>query len=123
VSTRIIDQYIIRMNTEQPLCLREILSANMKKFRKRLGISQEELAECASLSWHTINSIESKRVWVSDKTLLALARALEVETYQLLLPETADARPPPSVAEILRKLEKTKRVIDARFEDIFKMAE
>jgi DNA-binding XRE family transcriptional regulator len=65
------------MNDEQSSCLRGILSVNMKKLRKRLGLSQEELAECTNLSWHTINSIEGKRVWVSDKTLVALARALE----------------------------------------------
>jgi hypothetical protein len=33
-----------------------------------------------------INSIEGGRTWVSDKTLLKLARALRVEPFQLLIP-------------------------------------
>jgi transcriptional regulator with XRE-family HTH domain len=66
--------------------LREILSGNIKKERKKLGLTQEKLAEVAELSSQTINDIEGCRMWVSDKTMSKLARVLHVEAYQLLIP-------------------------------------
>ena len=68
--------------------LRKNLSLNVKKYRKRLGFSQEKLAEATGLSFQTINDIEGCRMWVSDKTITKLASALEVEAYRLLMPET-----------------------------------
>jgi transcriptional regulator with XRE-family HTH domain len=66
--------------------LREILSLNIKKERKKLGLTQEKLAEIAELSSQTINDIEGCRMWVSDKTIIKLARALHIEAYQMLIP-------------------------------------
>jgi transcriptional regulator with XRE-family HTH domain len=66
--------------------LREILSGNIKKERKKLGLTQEKLAEIADLSSQTINDIEGCRMWVSDKTMSKLARVLHIEAYQLLIP-------------------------------------
>ena len=66
--------------------LREILSFNIKKERKKLGLTQEKLAEAADLSSQTINDIEGCRMWVSDKTMLKLAKALHIEAYLLLAP-------------------------------------
>jgi len=68
--------------------LREILSFNIKKERKKLGLTQEKLAEIADLSSQTINDIEGCRMWVSDKTMSKLARVLHVEAHQLLIAET-----------------------------------
>jgi transcriptional regulator with XRE-family HTH domain len=72
--------------------LRQILSANIKKLRKSSGITQENLAELTDLSWQTINSIEGCRIWVSDKTIVRLAGALNVEVYQLLTPQVVEVR-------------------------------
>jgi len=66
--------------------LREVLSQNIKIERKKLGLTQERLAEIADLSSQTINDIEGCRMWVSDKTITKLARVLHVEVYQLLIP-------------------------------------
>jgi len=66
--------------------LRETLSLNIKKERKKLGLTQEKLAEIANLSSQTINDIEGCRMWVSDKTMSKLARVLHIEAYELLLP-------------------------------------
>jgi transcriptional regulator with XRE-family HTH domain len=38
------------------------------------------------LSVQMVNSIEGRRAWVSDKTLLALSKALGIEVYQLFIP-------------------------------------
>jgi len=74
--------------------LREILSLNIKKERKKLGLTQEKLAEIADLSSQTINDIEGCRMWVSDKTLSKLARVLHVEAYQLLIPASLPGETP-----------------------------
>ena len=41
----------------------------------------------ADLSVQMVNSIEGRRAWVSDKTLVALSRALGIEVFQLFLPD------------------------------------
>jgi len=63
------------------------LSANIKARRKKLGISQEKLAEMANLSVQMVNCIEGHRAWVSDKTLVALSKALGIEVFQLFIPD------------------------------------
>ena len=78
----------------EPEKLREILSFNIKKERKKLGLTQEKLAEIAELSAQTINDIEGCRMWVSDKTITKLAKVLHVEVYQLLIPEIPVDIPP-----------------------------
>ena len=71
---------------EDTRMLRKSLSANIKKFRAKHGFSQEKLAELAKVSDQTINDIEGCRTWVSDKTIVKIARVLEVEVYQLIFP-------------------------------------
>jgi transcriptional regulator with XRE-family HTH domain len=66
--------------------LRKTLSENIKQQRKILGLTQEKLAELADLSPNMVNDIEGCRTWISDKTILKLAKALKLEVYQLLIP-------------------------------------
>jgi transcriptional regulator with XRE-family HTH domain len=75
------------MITKKERQLREILSANIKKRRAILGISQEKLAELAGLSLQTINGIESHRLWLSDKTMIKISEALQIEVFELFFPE------------------------------------
>ena len=63
------------------------LSANIKKLSKQKNLSQFELAEKANLSDQTINSIEGKRLWPSDKTMIKIANALETDACAFFLPE------------------------------------
>jgi len=49
----------------------------------------EKLDEITDMSVQTINTIEGCRMWVSDKTITRLARALDVEVFQLLIPFNA----------------------------------
>ena len=74
---------------EKPERIRQILAQNIKIRRKRLGISQEKLDEITDMSVQTINTIEGCRMWVSDKTITRLAKALNVEVFQLLIPFNA----------------------------------
>jgi len=105
------------MKGNQP-ALRGILATNLKGHRKKLGLSQEKLAEMSNLSWQTINSIECHRTWVSDKTLESLADALKIDSYQLLLPIEDIAQKPIDPNEALKRLVKIKRTFDDLFNDI-----
>ena len=93
--------------------IRQILSENIKKRRECLGLSQEKLAEMADLSVQTINTIEGCRMWVSDKSITRLARALEQEVFQLFIPcQSAKTSPPDKpYAVILDLREKVKKDI------------
>lgn len=66
--------------------LRTILSQNIKNARGALHITQAKLAEYADISLSSVIDIERCRTWVSDKTLLNIAKALNMEAYQLLIP-------------------------------------
>jgi transcriptional regulator with XRE-family HTH domain len=70
----------------ESLDLRTLLSQNIKNARGTLHITQAKLAEYADISLSSVVDIERCRTWVSDKTLLNIARALNKEAYQLLLP-------------------------------------
>jgi transcriptional regulator with XRE-family HTH domain len=71
---------------EKPEKIRQILAQNIKNRRNFLGISQEKLAEITDMSVQSINYIEGCRMWVSDKSITRLAKALNVEVFQLLIP-------------------------------------
>jgi transcriptional regulator with XRE-family HTH domain len=106
-----------------PERLRKLLSLNIKNHRRLLGISQEKLAETADLSAQTVNDIEGCRMWVSDKTIVKLAKALQVEAYQLLLPsiEEKATESPHSPAEILLTLQHNlKKQIDQQFDEVLR---
>jgi transcriptional regulator with XRE-family HTH domain len=110
-----------------PERLRKLLSLNIKSRRRDLGISQEKLAETADLSAQTVNDIEGCRMWVSDKTIVKLAQALQVEAYQLLLPSIEEKKtgeptePAHSPAEILLTLQHNlKKQIDQQFDEVLR---
>jgi transcriptional regulator with XRE-family HTH domain len=71
---------------EKPEKIRQILAQNIKKRRESIGMTQEELAERANLSLQTINTIEGCRMWISDKSITRLAKALNIEIFQLFMP-------------------------------------
>jgi len=73
----------------KPTKVRKIFSSNLKKYRDKLGLSQEKLAEKAEISTMMVKDIEACRTWVSDKTLESLATALKTDMYRLLMPDTA----------------------------------
>jgi transcriptional regulator with XRE-family HTH domain len=107
---------------EEIISLRRILSANIKKKRTILGISQEKLAEKAEISANMVNDIEGCRTWVSDKTLIKLANALEMEIYGLLLPSSVlnGEENTVSALEIAYELQNIKKSFDIQFENALK---
>ena len=93
----------MRKKFNEPNELRRTLSHNLKKQRKIIGFTQEKLAEAAGLSPQTVNDIEGYRMWVSDNTILKLAKALHIDPYQLFEPLISDKRAVLSVSEDLKK--------------------
>jgi transcriptional regulator with XRE-family HTH domain len=66
--------------------LRAILSQNIKNARESLHLTQSGLAESARISLSYIVDIERRRTWVSDKTLVSIAGALNMRPFELLMP-------------------------------------
>jgi len=77
--------------------LREILAANLRENRRRLAMSQPELAELADLSTHYVSMIEVSRKFPTPEVLERLAAALGIATHELF-------SVPPSPEEIIERL-------------------
>jgi transcriptional regulator with XRE-family HTH domain len=72
--------------------LREILADNMRKIRRKCGLTQEKLAEKADVSTNFIAMIEIARKFPSPDTLDRVAAALGIETWELFSgPVSAEA--------------------------------
>lgn len=61
-----------------------ILSSNIKKYRKKLNISQDKLSKLSDVTYNTIIKIESgKNTNPTMKTLMKIASALGVSLDEL----------------------------------------
>ena len=114
---------IIKIMEEKNVDLRKILSLNIKKHREILGISQEKLAEKAEISTNMIKDIEGCRTWVSDKTLIKLAFALQTDIYRLFLSSAIhkDEIYKKIVLDLSTILKEIKKDIDFDFEKALKL--
>ena len=65
----------------------ETLSTNIKNYRKGKAWTQEKLAEEADMSVQAVNFFEGKRRWPGEESLSKIASALQVEVYQLFIPQ------------------------------------
>ena len=63
--------------------IRDVLAFNTKKHRKRLGLTQPQLAEKADVSTHYIAMIETCNKYPKPEMLERTAEALEIEPNQL----------------------------------------
>jgi len=66
--------------------LHKIFSANIRKYRKSLGLSQVQLAKKTGVSVNFINDLEAGKKWASPATMIKLANLYKIETYELLKP-------------------------------------
>jgi transcriptional regulator with XRE-family HTH domain len=64
--------------------IKEIFAGNLKKIRRKKGLTQEKLAEKANMSLQYLALLELARKFPSGEMLERLANALEIETYELL---------------------------------------
>ena len=62
------------------------LATNLKRIRKAKKLTQFELAEKADISEGMVKSIEICHSWPSEKTLLQLSKALDIDVYHFFMP-------------------------------------
>lgn len=63
----------------------KVFGRNVKKYRSKLGISQEKLAEKSGLHRTYISDIERFQRSISLENIQRIADALEIETYKLFV--------------------------------------
>jgi transcriptional regulator with XRE-family HTH domain len=80
--------------------IREILAKNMKLNRRKIGLTQATLAEKADITTQYIAMIEVCKKFPTPEILERIAKALEIETYQLF---SAD----PTIEAALERLYQT----------------
>ena len=68
--------------------IRQVLAANMKKYRKIQGISQEKLAEKINTATNYIAMIETGKKFPSASMLERIAMALNIDTPELFTTQT-----------------------------------
>ena len=96
--------------------IQELLARNIKEARKKLGISQMELAKRADLSAGHMNDIEAMRRWVSAPTLATLADELHLRPYQLLLEESEESMD--KYALLTELLSKLRKAVSSEIEEV-----
>lgn len=76
------------MTTEKDVLF--AVSRNIKKYRKMAGLSQAVLADKADVSRDTIRLIECSMRFLSSKTFVKIANALDIEPPLLFVIERND---------------------------------
>jgi transcriptional regulator with XRE-family HTH domain len=67
--------------------LKEILAKNLRENRRKCGFSQEKLAEKVEISTQYLAMIEIARKFPTSQVLERLAKAMNIEVYELFLIE------------------------------------
>ena len=65
------------------LGIRDILAANLRDYRRKLGMTQGEFAEKANVSTHYIAMIETCKKYPKPDMLEHIAKTLGIEPYKL----------------------------------------
>ena len=73
--------------------IRKILARNLKENRRKQGLTQEELAEKASVSTHYIAMIETCKKYPKPDMLEQIAKSLKIEPYKLFIMESDPNEP------------------------------
>ena len=66
--------------------IRAVFAENLKKHRRSAGLSQEDLAHAAGVERAYVSMLERKQSSPTIDMLSKLAKALDVEPYQLISP-------------------------------------
>ncbi|MDD6035959.1 MAG: helix-turn-helix transcriptional regulator [Lachnospiraceae bacterium] len=65
----------------------KVFGTNIKKYRKQLGISQEEFADRCGMHRTYISAVECYRRSISLENIQRMADVLGIETYKLFIEE------------------------------------
>jgi transcriptional regulator with XRE-family HTH domain len=63
---------------------RKVVAKNVSEFRRKLGLTQEGLAEKAEMHWTYISGVERCKYNISLNSLVRLAKALGRAPHELL---------------------------------------
>ena len=63
---------------------RKVVAKNVRRFRQKLGLSQEGLAEKADMHWTFISGVERCKYNISLDSIVRLAKALGHAPHELL---------------------------------------
>jgi transcriptional regulator with XRE-family HTH domain len=107
--------------------VKEILAKNLKKNRRRLGITQPELAERAGLSTHYLGMIETARNFPTADMIERLAAALGIKSNELFsisdFPEIAMEQLQQAILDVLNKrLDNLDQTIENTIENVLEKA-
>lgn len=72
--------------------LRQVLTTNLRRLRHQKDLSQEELADAASINRTYVSKLETGATYAGLEILGKLAVVLEVQPYELLLPARKSRR-------------------------------
>jgi len=75
----------------------KVFAANLKKYRKERGLSQEAFSEKVGLHRTYISSLEREKRNISIDNIQKIADALEIDTYKLFIDTSTE--------EILKPME------------------
>lgn len=67
-----------------------VFSHNVRKYRNRIGMSQEHFAEVAGLHRTYISSVECGKRSISLDNIQKIADALQIDTYLLFIDQKDD---------------------------------
>ncbi len=67
--------------------LKEIYGQNIKRLREEKHLTQEKFAEFVGISEKYLSAIETGRNFGSLETIVALSNALQIEPFELFLPQ------------------------------------
>ena len=63
---------------------RKVVAENVRRFRQKLGLTQESLAEKADMHWTFISGVERCKYNISLDSIVRLAKALDRAPHELL---------------------------------------
>jgi transcriptional regulator with XRE-family HTH domain len=63
---------------------RKVVAKNVRRFRQKLGLTQEDLAEKADMHWTYISGVERCKYNISLNSIVSIAKALNRSPYELL---------------------------------------
>ena len=102
--------------------LQQVLMANLRKYRKQLGYTQEKLAEICNTDPCYIRQIEIGRRFPSLKYIEKIAEALKIPPYLLLYEET-NPESDRFLCLFAEKKQKIKKILTENFNQICLMLE
>lgn len=95
--------------------VRTLLGQNLKRLRKRKNLSQLQFADKVDMTFTFISDVENGKKWVSPESLSKFSKVLEIEVYQLFLPENCIANPAQDIENFSNELAEAFNKIKSRF--------